>query len=225
MSKTVRLSIRLDPTLKQTLTEQSEATGIPVSRLVIQAIETYLAQMSNSASTQDIAKITELETALQALQHRVYDLESWVQASPSAASSLPSTSPQRDPDFALIQAQAHPPGSTSEPTTDSSAHPHLWDPLQASFEDWVFQSWMDLATQQTGSEDCWGHIIPVEVLHQHSFYSMRLPRFVDRLMAAEVPELQLISDPPGISCRPTAITYHWDNQSLLESTHRLPSIE
>ncbi len=191
MSELVRLSIRLDPSLKQALIDHSTTTGIPISRLVSSAVAQYLQNpLEDPASPSALTELTQ----------RVETLEQLVQ-------TLLASSPQPT-------AQPTP----AAPSESESGDPNLWDPVQASFEDWVFQIWMKIATQLQGSEDCWGQSVPVEEIHQLAFYTMRPRRFTDRLVTAEAPGLTLITDENSVDCRPVALTYYWELPSLEPSS-------
>jgi predicted DNA-binding protein len=192
MSPNARLSIRLDPELKQRLVAYSQATGIRISQVVAQALEVHL---SNGVAD-----------PLEQLRQRVEKLEIQIQALQPQPSGLPSATPQafNGEESPLLQTEPDP----------------IWDPLESSFEDWVYQTWQRLASAQASEGEIWGYPIPVEALHETGFVGMRFRLFIDRLLQAETPGLQLLPDETsrlGLGdCRPGEVTFTMDPASIPE---------
>ncbi len=187
MAETARITLTIPIALKQALTERAQLTGQTQTQLVIQGIEALLS-------------LGEPPT-LQTLQARVEQLEGQMQSLLSSGS----------PPTPMPQAVADPDPVPAEPSPLETPNPHLWDPVEYSFDDWLFQIWRSISRDQTGQTWPWGHSIPVERLHQLAFYEMRFRRFIDRLLASEAPGLQLFPDETsqlGLGdCRPGAITF------------------
>lgn len=188
MAETARITITIPIALKQALVERAQLTGQTQTQLVVQGIEVLLA--SGQPAT------------LQALQGRVEHLEWQMQAllsSGAPPTPLSQVVPAPDP----IPEEPSPPSETPDP--------RLWDPVEYSFDDWLFQIWHTLSMDLTGQSWPWGHSIPVERLHQLAFYEMRYRRFIDRLLTSEAPGLRLLPDETsqlGLGdCQPGALTF------------------
>lgn len=206
MSPNARLSIRLDPELKDRLVAYSQATGIRISQVVAQALEVHLAQTATDP--------------LEQLRHRVEHLEIQMQSLQQQSSVLSSAPPQP-----INQDESPAPQAEPDP---------IWDPLESSFEDWVYQTWQRLASAQAPEAEIWGYPITVEALHETGFAGMRFRLFIDRLLEAETPGLQLFPDQTsqlGLGdCRPGAVTFTTDPTTFSEQDARdrlgdFPSLE
>ncbi|NJK63154.1 MAG: hypothetical protein HC921_11160 [Synechococcaceae cyanobacterium SM2_3_1] len=198
MSPNARLSIRLDPELKARLVAYAQATGIRISQVVAQALQAHLANAAADPLEQLRQRVEKLETQMQALQQH-----------PSA---LPPSTPQ-----AISRAEEAAPPADPDP---------IWDPLESSFEDWVYQTWQRLASAQASAAEIWGYPITVEALHETGFVGMRFRLFIDRLLEAETPGLLLLPDQTsrlGLGdCRPGEVTFTTDPTAFLEQGERDP---
>lgn len=209
MTDTARITITLPLALKQALVERAQRTGQSQTQVVIQALERLLAAEDPPTLDTLAARIEQLESQMRSL------MESG--ASPSG--SVPTAPPPPQ-----TSASAATSGSTSVPTQPTD--PNLWDPVEHSFDDWLFQIWRRTAVDQTGHPLPWGHPLSVEQIHRVAFYELRYRRFIDRLLASEAPGLHLLPDETsqlGLGdCRPGAITFEdWDPQpdSASDSDH------
>ncbi len=197
MSPNARLSIRLDPELKERLVAYSQATGIRISQVVAQALEVHLAPAAADPLEQLRQRVENLEIQMQILQQQPPVFP----APPQAINRDESPTPRADPD-------------------------PIWDPLESSFEDWVYQTWQRLASAQASQGEIWGYPITVEALHETGFMGMRFRLFIDRLLEAETPGLQLLPDETSRlslgDCRPGEVTFTTDPTAFPEREERDP---
>ncbi len=249
MAKAERLTIRLDPDLKQALVNRSEQTGQSISHLVAQAVKAYL-ESSNQDATDLHATLTDLIVRVEHLEEQMQYPDrspAYSEAPPTAHSTTRPMGeddltwmPRRpadlpEPDYSLLTPSA---SSKRSETDMGSADPNLWDPLRASFEDWLFRIWSQLATDQftndpqdrLGLGHNWGCPIPIDQVHELGFYDMRLQRFQDRLIAAEIPGLGLMVDTNTVileddlltsGCDPKLLTFFNVMESNVDLTFNL----
>jgi hypothetical protein len=185
-----RLTVRLTPALKQALVARSQASGINLSRLVTEAIASFLADDSDPAEA--------LAATVKDLVLRVERLEQ----------SINST--DRSHPIELLPAFATPAG-TSEPEPQPPDDPALWNPLNSSYDDWLFETWAKLAADAAHGSPVWGTPIPILQIHALGFYTMRQQRFMDRLLESEAAGLDLLIDHAtytGVeNCNPQMLTF------------------
>lgn len=198
MADTARITITLPLPLKHALAKRAQQTGSSQSQLVIQAIEGLL---STEAPT-----LLSLQARVEQLEVQMGSLLSSAQQAviPGSAAVVEHPLPPRvdlNPKPVLL------PSMETEPPGD----PNLWDPVEYSFDDWLFQIWRRVSTDQTGLPLPWGHSLAVETVHQMAFYELRFRRFIDRLLASEAPGLLLFPDETSAlglgDCRPGAFTF------------------
>jgi hypothetical protein len=193
MTDSVRFSMRIPLDLKEKLQAQAQTRGIPLNQLILQALHSYLASGFSTGTESEV---------LNKLEFRVSQLETQMQ---NILKSHPLSS---------VLSAPHSP----TPDLPNSLKPEGWDPVQCSFEDWLFQIWSKLAKQDTDRAESdptivWGHPVTVERIHDTGFWSMHLRRFIDRLIesAAETEGLCLFADEASrlelVDCRPGSLTF------------------
>ncbi len=188
MADMARITITLPLPLKQALAERAQRTGQSQTQVVVQALEGLLAAAEPPSLESLTARIEHLESQMRVL------MESRV--NPTGPAPTPFPQPSTAPEI---------------PDPVPPADPNLWDPVEHSFDDWLFQIWQRTSIDRTGHPLPWGHPVSVEVIHQLAFYELRYRRFIDRLLTSEAPGLHLLPDETsqlGLGdCRPGAITF------------------
>jgi len=65
------------------------------------------------------------------------------------------------------------------------------DSLEAEIEDKLFVIWQGISIRQVG-EDFWGHLVPIDLIHQMGFSSMPRAEFLDFLASLSDSTLELV---------------------------------
>ncbi|MDX2272769.1 MAG: CopG family transcriptional regulator [Cyanobacteriota bacterium] len=191
-----RFSIRLSEDLKQALIARAEQTGVSLNRLITDVLADYLTQ----------PPLEPTPPIWHDLLRRVEQLEAHWQSGLKQG-ILPPEIPSAAP---------------SDPSP-SYRDPHLWDPVETSFEDWLWRTWHELASPDPPSEGApppWGKPISIQEIHRLGFHTMRPQRFLDRLVEVE-PELAGLQLMVGESanlglgdCQPQFLSF-WEGIPML----------
>ncbi len=64
--------------------------------------------------------------------------------------------------------------------------------LEADIEDRLFAVWQGIAIRQVG-DDFYGHLVPLDLIHELGFQSMPMAEFLDYLANVEAPDLELVT--------------------------------